>query len=136
MKKQYKSSYIFPATVEKTTANYGVYFSDFPGCVAIADTLDDVLQLAREGLALHLWGIEQDDGEIPAPSPIEHIKTNHNEIICLLDINMFEIRNKMNNRSVKKTLTVPWYLNEIAEKKKINFSQVLQAALRERLGIQ
>ena len=41
----------------------------------------------------------------------------------------------MDNRSVKKTLTIPWYLNELAEQKKINFSQLLQVALKERLGV-
>lgn len=41
----------------------------------------------------------------------------------------------MNNRPVKKTLTIPWYLNELAEKQRLNFSQILQSALRERLSV-
>lgn len=48
---------------------------------------------------------------------------------------MFNIRSAMDNRSIKKTLTIPWYLNELAEKQHINFSQLLQAALKDRLGI-
>ena len=48
---------------------------------------------------------------------------------------MFAIRAEMNNRPVKKTLTLPWYLNELAEKQRLNFSQILQSALRERLSV-
>ena len=85
-------------------------------------------------MELHLWGMEQDDEVIPVPEYRDmHIAAN--ETICFIDVNMFGIRAKMDNRSVKKTLSIPWYLNELSEKKKINFSQLLQSALRAQLGL-
>jgi predicted RNase H-like HicB family nuclease len=134
MYKKYQDSYVFPASIEKTDTTYGVHFQDLPGCVAIGDTMDEVIKLAKESLALHLWGMESDNADIPPASSVESIKLAANETLCLLDVNMFDIRSKMDNRAVKKTLTIPWSLNEMAEKRKINFSQVLQSALRERLG--
>ncbi len=135
MYKKYQDNYVFPASIEKGKTNYGVHFQDLPGCVSVGDTLEEAIKLAKEGLAFHLWGMEHDNEEIPAPSPIESIELAPNETLCLLDVNMFDIRSQMDNRSVKKTLTIPWYLNEMAEKRKVNFSQVLQSALRERLGV-
>lgn len=128
------SNYIFPATVAKETNNYGVYFCDLPGCIATGSTLDEALRAAKEGLALHLWGMEQDGDSIPTPTPFEKIRVKEGETLCLLDINMMDIRAQMDNRPVEKTLTIPWYLNELAEERHIDCSQVLQSALRERLG--
>ena len=48
---------------------------------------------------------------------------------------MFPIRAKMDNRTVKKTLTIPWYLNELAEARHINFSHTLRQALQTQLGV-
>lgn len=130
-----RNSYVFPATVEKGDHNYGVCFCDLPGCVSVGNTLDEALHLAKESLALHLWGMEQDGEAIPTPTPIDNITLKTGETLCLLEANMFDIRAQMDNRPVKKTLTIPWYLNNLAEKRRINFSQVLQSALRERLSI-
>ena len=130
-----RNSYVFPATVEKGDHNYGVCFCDLPGCVSVGNTPDEALHLAKESLALHLWGMEQDGEAIPTPTPIDNITLKTGETLCLLEANMFDIRAQMDNRPVKKTLTIPWYLNNLAEKRRINFSQVLQSALRERLSI-
>ena len=129
-------SYTYPAILQKTNGHYGVYFPDLPGCIATGATIDEASAAAKEGLALHLWGIEQDSEPIPQPSTFETLSTKQGDVLCLLDANMFAMRTEMNNRPVKKTLTIPWYLNELAERQRLNFSQILQAALRERLSVQ
>lgn len=126
-------NYVFPAIISKETNNYGVYFHDLPGCIATGDTLDEALHIAKDGLALHLWGMEQDGTSIPAPTPIESLSLKDGETLCLLEANMMKVRAQMDNRPVQKTLTIPWYLNEKAEELHIDCSQVLQSALRERL---
>lgn len=135
MYKEYQDSYVYPATIEKAESNYCVYFHDLPGCIATGDTIQEAVAQAKGGLALHLWGMERDGDDIPAPTALENIPVGENETLCLIDVNMFSIRAKMDNRAVKKTLTIPWYLNDMAEKQKINFSQTLQTALKERLRI-
>lgn len=134
MYKNYPDNYIFPAIIEKNEKNYNVYFPDLPGCVASGEDIPQAVNQAKGALELHLWGMEQDDEVIPVPE-YRDMQIATNETICFIDVNMFGIRAKMDNRSVKKTLSIPWYLNELAEKKKINFSQLLQNALRAQLGL-
>ncbi len=132
---QLPDHYTYPAILQKTRDCYGVHFPDLPGCIATGATADEASAAAKEGLALHLWGMEQDGAPIPAPSALDAILPQQGDVLCLLDANMFAIRTEMNNRPVKKTLTIPWYLNELAEKQRLNFSQILQSALRERLSV-
>ncbi len=72
------------------------------------------------------------------PSPtldFSNINLGKNQFISLVGIDMDEYRKKFNNKSIKKTLTIPEWLNYLAEKNNINFSQVLQEGLKEKLGI-
>ena len=84
--------YIFPAIVSKTGNNYGVYFPDFPGCIATGATLNEAIYQAKEGLAFHILGLEEDGDIIPTPSSFEDIKLKFNEVLCLLDANVDAIR--------------------------------------------
>ena len=135
MNKKYPDNYIFPAIIEKCPENYSVYFPDLPGIAASGDTVAQSIEMAKEALQLHLWGMEQDSETIPKASEPEEITLENNELLCYIDVNMLPIRYKMDNRSIKKTLTIPWYLNDLAEKKRINFSQLLQEALKQKLQI-
>lgn len=92
------------------------------------------IEMARD--AIGLWGIcEEDLGHsIPEPSlklP-EHLS---NEIVTLVDIDFDEFRRAHDNRTIRKNLTIPSWLNDRAEKEGINFSQVLQSALKKHLKI-
>jgi len=92
--------------------------------------------MAKEALGLHLWGFERDNEEIPSPSTVDAVQGEYpGEIIGLVEVSLLAFRAKLDTRAVKKTLTIPYYLNQMAEKKKINFSQELQSALKSRLGI-
>ena len=63
------------------------------------------------------------------------IKLENNQFITFVSIDMEEHRKKISNKSTKKTLTIPEWLNYLAEKNNINFSQVLQEALKAKMGI-
>ena len=79
--------------------------------------------------------LEHDGEDIPAATPTDRLSLNTGDAICIVDVNMFPIRAKMDNRTVKKTLTIPWYLNELAEARHINFSHTLRQALQTQLGV-
>lgn len=127
--------YIFPAVFEPgEEKGYCVTFPDLPGCITEGDTLEEAYSMAKEALGLHIYGMEEDGDAIPSPTEPSKITINKNSFITLVEAWMPLIRNELANKAVKKTLTIPKWLNDAAEEKKINFSQVLQSALKDYLG--
>lgn len=130
-----KDYYFYPAifTYEEDK-EIAVVFPDL-NCATSGIDEDDAFSSARELLGCVLNGLEEDEEEIPQPSKINDIKLEKNETIVLIDVFMPAFREKMKNRFIKKTLSIPYWLNAEAEKAGINFSQVLQVALKEKLNV-
>jgi len=112
-----------------------VEFPDLPGCLSCADTTEEAAKNANEALRLHLWGLEKDKNNIPEPTNIMALQLEDNQIPLLVEVFMPPVRERLNNRFVKKTLSLPAWLNAEAEAKGVNFSQILQASLKEHLGV-
>ena len=110
---------------------------DFPDlkCATSGTNDNDALISARELLGCVLFGLEEDGEEIPAPTPFSEIQVQSNERAVLIDVYMPSIRMAHINRSVNRTVTLPAWLNAAALEKNVNFSQVLQDALKEQLHI-
>lgn len=131
-----KERYLFPAIFESgDTAGYTVAFPDLPGCITEGDTIEEAFAMAKEALELHLYGMEEDQDPIPGPSPLEAATIPSQAMIALVEAWMPVIRSEMANQSVKKNLTVPKWLADAADRADINYSQVLQEALKARLGV-
>lgn len=105
---------------------------DFPDlkCATSGINDDDALLSARELLGCVLYGMEEDNEEIPSPTPLSEVETQPNERVILVDVYMPSVRQAHINRSVNRTVTLPAWLNAAALEKNINFSQVLQDALK------
>lgn len=133
-----KDHYVFPAIFDYTDKENGIaiLFPDLLGCLPCADTTEEAIKNAKEAMALHLVGMEMDDEEIPEPTAIEEIKLEKGQTVVLVDVWMPLYRDKVKYASVKKTLTIPRWLNDAAEQNKVNFSLILQQGLKEYLGIQ
>ncbi|MGI6588448.1 MAG: type II toxin-antitoxin system HicB family antitoxin [Peptococcia bacterium] len=127
--------YIYPAIFEKDEDGYSVTFPDLPGCITCGDNLEDAYLMAKDALELHLYGMEEDNDKIPSPSKPENISVNSGTFVTLIEAYMPLIREEMANKAIKKTLTIPKWLNDLGEDKKVNFSQILQKALKENLGV-
>lgn len=99
------------------------------------ETIAECIDMARD--AIGLWGIcEQDEGRvIPEPSGLkpEH---EEGELVTLVDIDFDAYRRAHDMRTIRKNVTIPSYLNDLAERAGVNFSQVLQDGLKQRLGVQ
>ena len=110
---------------------------DFPDlkCATSGVNDDDAFLSARELLGCVLYGLEEDGEDIPAPSPLSQVKAQPNERAVLVDVYMPSIRQANINRSVNRTVTLPAWLNAAALEHGINFSQVLQDALKSQLHI-
>lgn len=130
-----KDHYVYPAIFDFADDGIAIEFPDLPGCLPSAHTVEDAVKNAKEAMALHLYNMEIDNETIPDPTPIKRLKASDNQAILFVEVWMPVYRNAIENRSVKKTLTVPKWLNDLAEKENINFSQVLQEALKQRLGV-
>lgn len=123
------SKYIYPAVFTKEEEGYSVDFPDLESCYTQGDTLEDAMEMAEDVLALTLYEYEKNQRVIPEPTPIKQIITDEKEIVSLVMGDTLEYRKRYNNRAVKKTLTIPEWLNEEASALGVNFSQVLQEAL-------
>lgn len=128
--------YIYPAifTVE-ADGGYSVAFPDIESCYTQGDDLGDAMEMAEDVLALMLYGYEKEGRTIPSASAIDAVKTSGQEFVSLVKADTMEYRKRFNNKAVKKTLTIPEWLNEEATAKHINFSKLLQNALIEKLDI-
>ncbi len=130
-----KNRYIFPAIFTFDSDGISIEFPDLPGCFTCADSLEEATFMAKDAMELHLYNMEQDKDIIPEPSLLTDFAVDNNQRIVLVEAWMPPVRDDMENRSVKKTLTVPKWLNDIAEQNQVNFSHILQSALKEYLGI-
>ena len=127
--------YVYPAVLTYEDGyEIAVTFPDLPGCATSGETDTEALMMAKEALGLHLWGMENDGDELPAPSPIRNIELEAGEIVALVEVYMPSVRLSQENRSVNRTVTLPAWLNAQAMERGVNFSQVLQDALRAEIN--
>lgn len=127
--------YVYPAVLTYEDGyEIAVTFPDLPGCATSGETDTEALMMAKEALGLHLWGMENDGDELPAPSPIRDIELEAGEIVALVEVYMPSVRLSQENRSVNRTVTLPAWLNAQAMERGVNFSQVLQDALRAEIN--
>ncbi len=131
-----KDRYIYSAIFEFNDDGISVEFPDLPGCLTCGDTIEEATQNAKEALGLHLYGMEQDEDDIPKPTPVTKIKPKPNQVVMLVEVWMPVFRDAIENKAVKKTLTIPKWLDDLAQQHKVNFSHLLQDALKEYLGIE
>lgn len=134
-KTKLKDRYVFPAIFEYCEESYTVTFPDLPGCITEGKDVDEALKMAKEAMELHIYNMEDDKEKIPAPSKPESIKLPKHSFTSLIEVWMPPVRNEMRNEYIKKTLTIPKWLNDIVLEKKLNFSQLLQVAVKSKLGL-
>lgn len=130
-----KDYYRYFALFTFTDDGISITFPDLSGCVSFGSDEDEAMQNAKAVLMLHLYGMEEDEEDIPQPSSIKDIKVEKGEYSALIEVYMPPFRAKQASRFVKKTLSIPYWLNIEAEHRGINFSQTLQNALKEQLHI-
>lgn len=128
--------FAYPIIMKQGKEKIIVYIPDF-NINTQGDDYIDAIEMARD--AIGLMGIDMlDEGEkLPDESNIQDIKKKaaSNEIVSLVDVDFEDYRRKNDMRSVKKNCTIPSWLNYEAEKAGVNFSAILQQALKAELKI-
>ena len=132
--------YVYPAvfTAEAVVGRGSVYtvvFPDIRGCITEGDSLSEVIEMAREALAGCICSMQQRNEVVPDASSLEAVQSRDG-FVSLIDLDMFEYKRKTENRAVKRTVSLPLWLDTMAQDAGLNFSQTIQDALKERLGVQ
>lgn len=130
-----ENSYIYPAvlTYYGEGKEIAVVFPDFDAATSGTDDAD-ALYSARECIGSRIALMEDLGEELPEPSPLAQVKTKENERAILVDVFMPTYRLENKNKSVNRTVTLPAWLNAKALENNVNFSQVLQEALKSQLA--
>ncbi len=127
--------YFYPAVFTyEPNQEIAVTFPDLDAATS-GENEDDALISARELLGCVLYGLEEDGEQIPSSTPLSEVTMQDNERVVLVDVYMPSIRMAQVNRSVSRTVTLPAWMNAAALERNVNFSQVLQDALREKLHL-
>jgi len=125
---------VYPACFYEEEKGYSVEIPDLLGCCTQGENLEEALEMAQDAaLGWILTSIEEE--EIPKPSKIEDLKIEERKgfkTLLLLDIDQYTEKYGT-KKAVKKTLTIPEWLNKRAEKIGINFSKTLQEALLNKI---
>lgn len=125
----------YPAVFHKAEeGGFWVTFPDIPECMTQGDDMQQAYEMSVEALGLSLTTMEDAGEKIPEASQPDEIKVEDGYLV-IVEFDMAEYRRKHCSRAVKKTLSIPEWLNEAAIRQNINFSQVLQEALMEKVNM-
>ena len=111
------SKIYYPAVFHPEEVGFSVYVPDVDGCITQGDTLEEATEMAFDAIGLCLEGAQT----LPAPSLPPSIQTEPGDFVALVPFDPLEYQKKHNTRAVKKTLTLPAWLNKMAEEQHINF---------------
>lgn len=130
------AKYVYPAIfTPEDEGKFSIHFPDIEGCFTYGNDLSDGIEMAKDALSLMLYDMEEEGNTIPDPTPLKDVQIEGSAFVTYIPADTFEYRKQFNNRAVKKTLTIPEWLNESATAAGINFSQALQNALKQQLNI-
>ena len=132
-----KDRYAYIALFSYDDDGISIEFPDLPGCCPCAekDDTEAALRNAKEAMGLHIWGMEQDGEELPEPTSISDISLEHNQVPALIDVFMPPVRERINSKFVKKTLSLPAWLAAKADEDGVNCSKIFQNALMDYLHV-
>ena len=132
----------YPACFYKEKeGGYSVIFPDLNHLATCGETLDQALAMAVDCLAGYLFEADRAGDTVPVPSamsaivPDDEYDDYEEAFVNMVTVDVAEYAKTHFEKAVKKTLTIPTWLNDRAEREHVNFSQLLQAALRQKLGV-
>ncbi len=114
---------------EAEEGGFWITFPDFPECLSEGDDMSQAYHMAVEALGLAITSREQEKEEIPEPSDFRQLSVSEKEKIVIVEFDMLAYLKRTKSKAVKKTLSIPEWLNEAACNAGLNFSQILQEAL-------
>jgi len=114
---------------------YNVYVPDWK-INTQGDDLTKAIYMARDAIGAMGCYRQDEKQAFPTPTLINEVAHASNDFLSLVDVDFDAYRRQHDHRTIRKNLTIPSWLNEMAEQRGLNFSQVLQQGLRDQLGLQ
>ena len=138
-----KDKYTFPALFcfKEKGEEIGIVFPDLPGCTSHSKDENEAWRCAKEALSLHLWGMEEDGDNIPEPTQVQKIDYSEYEepgwklVTVLIEVWMTAFRERMSTKATTRAVTLPGWLDKAGKAANLNYSQILQDGIMERLGV-
>lgn len=136
---------MYPACFYKEDSGYSVIFPDLNYLATQGETFEDAMAMAVDCLAGYLYAAQRDGEAVPEPSSLNKVDPVTvsraldpdlpvgEAVVNMVSVDVAEYAKKHFEKAVKKTLTIPAWLNDAAMAQGVNFSQVLQRALKEQL---
>ena len=136
---------VYPAIFFVEKAGYSVVFPDLNHLATSGDNMQEAMEMAVDCLAGYIFSEKLDGNEIPAPTPLEQVdphcedeneedrKTERFVNVVSVDVDAYAAEHF--SKAVKRTVSIPQWLNSRAVAKKVNFSKILQSALIKELNI-
>ncbi|MDR1559093.1 MAG: type II toxin-antitoxin system HicB family antitoxin [Clostridiales bacterium] len=129
--------YVYPVVFSPTEqGGYCVYAPDFKGCITEAEDYAEGITKIRDGLCGMLYILERDRLAIPMPTPIDQVERDPGDVVSLVDVSLDEYRRRVGSKAVRRTVSIPEWLDDMAIKADISLSQTIQKALMEELQVQ
>lgn len=124
----------YPAIFHKAEeGGFWITFPDIPECMTQGDDMQQAYEMAVEALGLAITSRKEEEQEIPCPSDPYQITLESDSFCAVIEFDMLAYKKRTNSKAVKKTLSIPEWLNEEATALGVNFSQVLQEALIQKV---
>lgn len=126
----------YPALFHKAEeGGFWISFPDLPECLTQGEDMKQAYEMAVNALDLALTHRAENKEPLPSPSDVDSIVLDNDSVLVIVEFDLMAYKKKNSSKAVKKTLTIPEWLNEEATAIGVNFSQVLQEALMEKLNI-
>jgi len=128
--------YVYPAVFHpEEEGGYSIFFPDINRGATQGETIAECIDMAQDFLCLSLYEMEKNNEPAPFATDLKSIVSEENEIVTLISVDTEYYHRFYSNKLVKKTLNIPMWLNEQAERANVNFSNLLQEALKAHLHI-
>ena len=122
--------FIYPALFHEEDGQYWVEFPDLEGCQSFGESLSETIENAKEALAGYCTVLVEQGKKLPTPSAVNDVPAEEGAFVSLVDAKPLSAK-----RAVKKTLSIPAWLNERAEAAHAQYSAILQEGLEKFLGL-
>lgn len=134
-------NYVYPAVFYEEEGKISVIFPDLGNLATFGDNVADAMRMAQDACGLYLFTALRDGETLPVPSSLKDIhpaailkdieieSAVNNAFVNMVLVDMTEYARQHSDKAVKKTLSIPMWLNTLCEEKSINFSKVLQDVL-------